>query len=75
MIKAETINSWVNDNKIRTLDGRLLLMNIWALTQYYADYALQAEHLLKKPVTNPEQKAAIQQELITFILKGCGLTD
>lgn len=75
LVKAETINSWVKDNKIRVLDGRLLLMNIWALTQYYADYALQAEHLLKSPVTEPEQKLAIQQELITFILQGCGITD
>jgi len=75
LVKAEIINSWVNDNKIRQLDGRLFLMNIWALTQYYADYALQAENLLKKPVSDPEQKAAIQQELITFVLKGCGVTD
>ncbi len=74
LIKAETINSWVKANKIRALDGRLLLMNIWALTQYYADYALQAEHLLKNPVTDPEQKSSIQKELITFILQGCGVT-
>lgn len=75
LVKADTIDSWARDNKIRQLDGRLLLMNIWALTQYYADYALQAEHLLKNPVSDPDQKAAIQNELVTFILQGCGLTN
>jgi TetR/AcrR family transcriptional regulator len=73
LLKADIINTWVQENKIRALDGRLLLMNIWALTQYYADYALQAEQLLKSQITTPDTKARIQHELITFVLTGCGL--
>ncbi len=60
--------------EIRQLDGRLLIMNIWALTQYYADYALQAEHLLKTPIDDPSLKQQILDELVAFILTGCGLS-
>lgn len=75
LTKAAVIDTWVKDNKIRSLDGRLLIMNIWGLTQYYADYALQAEKLLGESVTESPQRDKVRQELITFVLSGCGLND
>lgn len=75
LIRADIIDSWVKDYKIRKLDGRLLLMNIWAMTQHYADYALQAEKILKKPITDPQVQEEIKQELITFVLSGIHLNN
>lgn len=73
--KAEIINCWVRDGKIRQLDGRLLIMNIWALTQYYADYALQTEKMMNASIENSVLQNKILEELVTFVLNGCGLED
>jgi TetR/AcrR family transcriptional regulator len=48
-------------------------MHIWALTQYYSDYTLQAEMLLESSLTDPAVRKRIEQELIRFVLMGCGL--
>lgn len=58
---------------MRRLDSRLLIMHLWALTQYYSDYTMQAELILGGPLTDPERRAAIERELTTFVLMGCGL--
>lgn len=71
--KVAKINSWVADGALRPLDGRLLIMHIWALTQYYSDYTLQAEMLLESPLTEPDVRQKIEQELIRFVLSGAGL--
>lgn len=72
-LNTDVINSWVANKKIRQLDGKLLLMNIWALTQYYADYAIQAERLLECSLDNPEKQQYIIDEVTSFVLFGCGL--
>ena len=72
-VNIDVINSWCTSGQIRPLDGRLLLMNIWALTQYYADYALQAERLLENSLQDKTQQKEIIDEISTFILLGCGI--
>lgn len=67
--KVAKINSWVADGALRPLYGRLLIMHIWALT----DYTLQAEMLLESSLTAPEVRQKIEQELIEFVLSGAGL--
>tara|TARA_B100001113_G_C21021291_1_gene583645 strand:- start:22 stop:783 length:762 start_codon:yes stop_codon:yes gene_type:complete len=73
MRKVERINRWAEEGKLRAPDGRLLIMHIWALTQYYSDYTLQAEKLMDGPLTDPEVREKILHELTTFILQGCGI--
>lgn len=73
-VNIQTIHAWVAAKKIRPLDGRLLLMNIWALTQYYADYAIQAEQLLESPLQDSSQQQAIIDEVTKFVLLGCDLS-
>ncbi len=72
--KIANIQRWVERGELRPLDGRLLIMHIWALTQYYSDYTLQAELLLETPLKEPAMRLKIEQELVTFILLGCGLS-
>jgi len=49
-------------------------MHIWAMTQYYADYAIQAELMLETPLKGRKIRQHIFDELLGFILTGCGLT-
>jgi TetR/AcrR family transcriptional regulator len=67
------IKKWVKAGKIRDLDPWLLMMHLWAMTQYYADYALQAEKMLRKPMTDTTMQSHILDELVAFVLAGCGL--
>jgi TetR/AcrR family transcriptional regulator len=67
------IQKWVKAGKIRDLDPWLLMMHLWAMTQYYADYAVQAEHMLRKPMTDTALQSHILDELVAFVLAGCGL--
>lgn len=72
-VNVDVINAWADKGLIRQVDGRLLLMNIWALSQYYADYALQAERLLGESLHNQSLQETIIAEQTTFIFLGCGL--
>jgi TetR/AcrR family transcriptional regulator len=67
------IKRWVKAGTIRRLDPWLLMMNLWAMTQYYADYAIQAEKMLRKPMSDKTLQSHILDELVAFVLAGCGL--
>ncbi|MDE1166619.1 MAG: TetR family transcriptional regulator C-terminal domain-containing protein [Pseudomonas sp.] len=73
--KVDRLQTWVDQGILRPLNPRLLIMHIWALTQYYADYALQAELILGQSLQSPEQQREILDELVTFVLAGCHLKD
>ena len=72
--KIDAINGWIARGQMRPLDARLLLMHIWALTQHYADYALQVRVMQDLPPDAPLDREAIAKEVIAFILNGCGIT-
>lgn len=72
--KVERLQAWVDAGKLRPLNPRLLIMHIWALTQYYADYSVQAERMLGESLQSPDLRQKILDELVEFVLAGCGLT-
>ncbi|WPN49658.1 TetR family transcriptional regulator C-terminal domain-containing protein [Pseudomonas sp. P8_241] len=72
--KVERLQAWVDAGQLRPLNPRLLIMHIWALTQYYADYSVQAERMLGESLQNPDQRQKILDELVEFVLAGCGLS-
>ncbi len=63
------INGWIARGLMRPMNAHLLLMHIWALTQHHADYALQVQEVCGHPV----DREAVANELIPFVLHGCGL--
>ena len=71
--KIDIINGWIARGLMRPLDARLLLMHIWAMTQSYADYALQTRVMLGLPPDAPVEREPIARELVTFVLAGCGI--
>lgn len=71
--KVDAINGWIARGQMRPLDARILLMHIWAMTQSYADYAIQARVMLGLPPDAPIDREPIARELVAFVLHGCDI--
>lgn len=71
--KVDVINGWIARGQIPRMDAHLLLMHIWALTQHYADFALQVRVMQGLPPNAPLDREAITREVTTFVLRGCGI--
>ena len=72
-LKIDVIDGWIAAGQMRALDARLLLMHIWAMTQHYADYAVQVRVMLGQAPDTPIAREPIARELTSFVLMGCGL--
>ncbi|MGC1174010.1 TetR/AcrR family transcriptional regulator [Polaromonas sp.] len=72
--KVKVINGWIERGLMKPVDPHMLLMSIWAMTQFYADSALQVQQLIKPGQASwmPDRDALIQ-ELTALILRGCGI--
>ncbi|HEY8358003.1 MAG TPA: TetR family transcriptional regulator C-terminal domain-containing protein [Ramlibacter sp.] len=72
--KVAVINGWIARGLMPPMDAHVLLMGIWAMTQFYADSALQVQQLRKanQPGWMPDQQALVN-ELTGFVLRGCGI--
>jgi TetR/AcrR family transcriptional regulator len=72
--KINVINGWIARGLMKPVDAHTLLMSIWAMTQFYADSALQVQQLRKpgQPGWTPDREA-LAEELTTFVLRGCGI--
>ena len=71
--KVDVIDGWIARGLMRPLDARILLMHVWAMTQSYADCALQTRVMLDVAPDAPIERAPIERELVAFVLAGCGL--
>ncbi|MFT3814398.1 MAG: TetR/AcrR family transcriptional regulator [Acidovorax sp.] len=71
--KVDLIDQWVAQGRVRRLDSRVLLMQIWGMTQHYADYAVQARVMLGLPADAPMDRDHLARELTHSVLLGCGL--
>lgn len=71
--KIDIINGWIARGLMRPLDARLLLQHIWAMTQYHADYALQARAMAGLAEDTRLDREPVARELIAFVLAGCGI--
>lgn len=72
--KVAAINGWIAKGLMQPVDAHVLLMAIWAMTQFYADSALQVQQL-RKPGQDgwmPEREALVE-ELTRFVLRACGI--
>ena len=67
------IDSWVERGLIRPVDPVLFQMNIWAVTQHYAEYEAQARFLLDVPDGEPIDVDRLATEATRLFLLRCGL--
>jgi TetR/AcrR family transcriptional regulator len=72
--KVAAINGWIAKGLMQPVDAHTLLMSIWAMTQFYADSALQVQQLRKPghPGWTPDREV-LAEELTAFVLRGCGI--
>ena len=72
--KVAVINGWIAKGWMQPVDAHTLLFSIWAMTQFYADSALQVQQLKKpnQPGWTPEREKLVE-ELTAFVLRGCGI--
>jgi TetR/AcrR family transcriptional regulator len=71
--RAQIIQSWIDEGKMRSTDPVLLIYMIWATTQHYADFQVQVLSILDQPAYNAELKDKIADFLSSTILTGLGL--
>ena len=71
--KARVIKKWVKRGEMIDIDPYHLIMMIWAVTQHYADFAVQIDSVLGKTLDNRrfynESRKNIKQILMRGILK------
>lgn len=73
--KIAAINGWIARGLMAPVDPHTLLFAIWAMTQFYADSAVQVQQL-RQPGTPGWMPAREQlvEELTRFVLRACGVT-
>lgn len=69
--KEQLINQWIAQGALRPLDARLFIMHIWAITQYYADFAVQVKHMYHDTDAAPATQEHIIREVTELVLRGC----
>lgn len=70
---VEKLQQWIAEGRLRPLDPLLLMMHIWSLTQHYADFDVQVRYMLRLRPGEPLDREHIAEEVVAFVLHGCGL--
>ena len=73
MAAVALMQRWIDRGLMRPLDPLQLLMNIWAITQNYADYEQQIRYFMRKPALSADDKQRIVEHVTNLILTGCGV--
>ena len=73
-MKEAKIRQWVEDKRILPVEPASLLYMIWASTQHYADFASQICRVTGRSRLVKADYEEAGEQLISIILKGCGLT-
>ena len=69
--KAKVITMWQEQGKIsKDIDPEILILNIWAITQNYADFSIQMEMVTGKTLRNRSMLQRIIQHTVHMILYG-----
>ncbi|MBL8321136.1 MAG: TetR family transcriptional regulator C-terminal domain-containing protein, partial [Acinetobacter sp.] len=69
--KAKVILMWQEQGKIsKEIDPELFILNIWAITQNYADFATQMEMVTGKTLRNRSMQQRIIKHTVHMMLYG-----
>lgn len=69
------IRGWIDAGRIAPVDPLLFQINLWAVTQHYAEYEAQARVLMDVPDGAPLDADRIIAEATQLFLLRCGLQD
>ncbi|MFC3647453.1 TetR family transcriptional regulator C-terminal domain-containing protein [Planctobacterium marinum] len=67
------IQQWIQDGKMANVDPAMLMFQIWATTQHYADFSAQISILKDGKMLNKKGFQDVGDYLCRSILSSCGL--
>ncbi|WP_226627547.1 TetR family transcriptional regulator C-terminal domain-containing protein [Alloyangia pacifica] len=67
------IQRWIDEGRMKPVDPLLFMMNIWAVTQHYADYELQSRRVLGVEGDAEMDFERIAAEAVQLFLARAGL--
>lgn len=70
--KAKVIEAWQAQGKLDNISAYHLLFTIWGATQHYANFSVEIEAALKRPLSEKDFDDA-KKTIKHIILKGCGM--
>ena len=68
--KARVIRKWIKRGEMADIDPYHLIMMIWAVTQHYADFAVQVDSLLGKSLDEQHFYNQTRKNIKRIIMKG-----
>jgi TetR/AcrR family transcriptional regulator len=68
--KAEVIRTWTAEGRLAAIEPHHLLFSIWAITQHYADFAVQVQALTGKSLSDPAFLEETIRNIRALILDG-----
>ncbi len=69
--KIAQIDGWISRGALRPLDARLLLVNVWAVTQHYADFSAQIDTMFGGVDSQTMGREHVVRQVTDFVLQGC----
>lgn len=73
--KAAVLDGWIAAGKMAPVDSRHFFFMIWALTQHYADFAVQVRLVLDKTRLDRKDWDHITAEVTRLVLRAAGLAE
>ena len=70
--KSRIIEGWVAARRMAPVEPRHLFFLIWSSTQTYADFDSQIRAVLGVPALSDEAYAEATEQVVAFVLRGCG---
>lgn len=71
--KVAIIHTWIADGRVRAHDPYHLIFSIWAITQHYADFAVQVDAITRRTLDDPAFFEATVSSTQDMILASLGL--
>ncbi|MFT4267229.1 MAG: HTH-type transcriptional regulator RutR [Xenophilus sp.] len=68
--KSEVIRAWVAAGRLAPVDPHHLVFALWALTQHYADFAVQVQAITGRTLSDPEFFEETVQNVQRLVLDG-----
>ena len=69
---VKVVKSWINKGLIKKVHPQHFFFTIWAATQTYADFSVQMEILLDKPILQDKEFKQAEQAIIEFVMRSIG---
>ena len=68
--KAEVVRVWIADGRLAPVDPHHLVFALWAVTQHYADFAIQVQAITGRTLDDPEFFSATVDNVQRILLRG-----